>query len=280
MDPKNRDILLAAVASESYRAFLNAIFEVQGRHSRTGRFNHSTFARKAGLKSRGFAQEVVSGRKRLTPQSYPKFEKALGLPARVTALFHLLVVRDEPEMNEDELTPKEIGARIASLRERLQSELNASGSEKQISQQVFRHRHVLTVYATLGKPVTFETIVSRTGLQPALVRRVLEHLVTSHVAKESSGKFRSINPHLVFPGLGGDHPVKDAYLDTLGELQKIAKSNFSDADKTFIHSHVSIDPKRLGDLKKRLWETTLAFIDECDDDDGAVVAKLLVGFYV
>jgi DNA-binding transcriptional ArsR family regulator len=280
---KTLDILGAAVGAENYRDFLSAMFSVLGQHSRDGRFNHSMFARKAGLKSRGFAQEVVSGRKRLTAQSYPKFEKALGLPPRVTALFRLLVLRDEPSMNEEELTVKEIASRIESARARLQSDLDSSGSETHISRQVFRHRHVLTVYATLGnqkKGVTFEDIVRRTGLQPALVRRVLGHLVESDVAVEKASRFRSINPHLVFKGLGGDHPVKDAYLDTLSELQKSAAENFSDADKTFIHSHVSLDPRRLGELKKRLWDVVLEFIDECDDDDGEVVAKLLVGFYV
>lgn len=280
MDAKLRETLQAAVAADSYRAFLSAMFLVQGQHSREGRFNHSTFARKAGLKSRGFAQEVVSGRKRLTSQSYVKFEKALALPPRVAALFRLLVVREEPEMNEDELSPAELNKRITSARKRLQSDLDSSASEGSISRQVFRHRHVLTVYATLGKPIAFETVVTRTGLQPALVRRVLDHLLSSSVAVEKNGKFQSINPHLVFRGLGGDHPIKDAYLDTLGELQKVAKTNFADADKSFIHSHVSIDPRRLGELKKRLVDTIHEFIDECDDDDGAVVAKLLVGFYV
>ena len=126
MEAKARDILKAAVAADDYRSFLNAMFTVQGEHSREGRFNHSTFARKAGLKSRGFAQEVVSGRKRLTSQSYPKFEKALGLPARVSSLFHLLVLREEPKMNEDELTRGEIDERIKGLRDRLKSDLEQS----------------------------------------------------------------------------------------------------------------------------------------------------------
>lgn len=203
---------------------------------------------------------------------------------RANVVFKLLVLKDEPEVNEEELSAHEINERLESARARIRSELKLGDNEEpKISRGVFRHRHVLTVYATLGNQrdgVSFEDIARRTKLQPALIRRVLAHLVETKVATELDGRYRSINPLLVFQGLGGDHPVRDSYLDTMTELQKVAKDHFSDADKTFIHSHVSIDPKRLAEFKKRLWKVVLEFIDECDNDDGEAVAKFLVGFYV
>lgn len=283
MEARTRDLIEVCLREGDYRTFLGRIFETLGRHSRGGRFNHSTFARKAGLKSRGFAQEVVSGRKRLTKQSHPKFEKGLDLPDEVRFFLKLLLIRDEPEFNSEELSQKEIGRRIRAAQERFRAELSTSESKKTVSKQLYKHRHVLTVYATLGNQETgasFDDVVRRTGLQPAICRRVLDHLIAENVAVENNGRYRSINSHMVFKGLPGDHPMRDAYLETLSDLQKVAREKFSDVDKSFIQSHVSINPKRLPALKRKLFNAIIEFVEECDDDDGEQVAKLLVGFYV
>ncbi|MES2966106.1 MAG: hypothetical protein V4760_19660 [Bdellovibrionota bacterium] len=141
---------------------------------------------------------------------------------------------------------------------------------------------MLAVYAVLGnreRGASFEDIVRRTGLQPAICRRVLDQLLSQNLAQAKADRYFSQNSHLVFQGLGGDHPAKTAYLETVSDLHKSAATDFSDPEKVFVQSYFSVDPRRLPELKKKLWSVVLDFVDEYDHDDGERVGKLVVGFF-
>lgn len=282
MDEREKALSNIALESSDYRAFLSATLDALASTQKRGKFSQAAFARKAGFKSRGFTQEVISGRKRITSQSFPKFTKALQLPRHAGAVFKLLVLRDEPDFNEENLSKETIERELGEARDRLRSDLAIDEGGEALSKSLHGHRHVLAVYAVLGnreRGASFDDIVRRTGLQPALCRRVLEHLVSQNLAREKGDRFVSINSHLVFQGLGGDHPAKNAYLETVSDLHKSAASDFSDPEKVFVQSYFSIDPRRLPELKKRLWSVVLDFVDEFDHDDGERVGKLVVGFF-
>ncbi|MES2966105.1 MAG: hypothetical protein V4760_19650, partial [Bdellovibrionota bacterium] len=111
-----------------------------------GTFSHAAFARKAGFKSRGFTQEVISGRKRITSQSFPKFLKALQLPRHAAIAFKLLVLRDEPDFNEAGRARVEIERELTEVRRRLESDLSIAERGDDVSGKLHGHRHVLAVY--------------------------------------------------------------------------------------------------------------------------------------
>lgn len=282
MEERDRRLAQVALASGDYRSFLSATLETLSATQKRGKFSHAAFARKAGFKSRGFTQEVISGRKRITSQSFPKFTKALQLPRHANTVFKLLVLRDEPDFNEAGLSREAIERALGEVRDRIRTEMSFAEKGDEVSKKIHGHRHVLSIYAVLGnreKGASFDDIVRRTGLQPALCRRVLDQLVEQKLAQENNGRFVSINSHLVFQGLAGDHPAKTAYLETVSDLHKSAASDFSDPEKVFVQSYFSVDPRRLPELKKKLWSVILDFVDEFDHDDGERVGKLVVGFF-
>lgn len=282
MEERDRKLRDVALGAEDYRAFLAGAIEAIASTQKRGSFSHAAFARKAGFKSRGFTQEVISGRKRITSQSFPKFVKALQLPRLAASAFKLLVLRDEPDFNQDQIPREKIESQLSATRERLKAELSIADRGDEVAHKIHGHRHVLAVYAVLGnreKGASFDDIVRRTGLQPALCRRVLDQLVSQNLAKAKGDRYVSINPHLVFQGLGGDHPAKTAYLETVADLHKSATEDFSNPEKVFVQSYFSVDPRRLPELKKKLWSVVLDFVDEYDHDDGERVGKLVVGFF-
>lgn len=281
MDERTRKLALVAKDAKDYRAFLSRTFDVLGETSRNGKFSHAAFARKAGFKARGFAQEVVTGRKRITAQTYPKFETALALPHAIRGIFKYLVIKEEADLNTRGMTSEQIDLRLRDLRDQIESDLALTEKNEVVAEEVHGHRHILTVYAVLGnreRGASFDEVVQRTGLQAALCRRVLDHLLSRELAREEMGRYFSINPHLVFKGMGGTHPAKAAFLETVGELKHLANEDFSNPERVFIQSHFSIDPKRLPELKKRLWDVILEFVDEFDHDDGTRVGRLAVAF--
>ena len=277
MDARTHKMYEAAVGAACYREFLKGTFGAIAETSRAGKFNYAAFARKAGFTSRGFAQEVLSGRKRLTTQSYPKFVKALALPVMLKPYFSLLVAKEEPELNGDGLTETQIEENLKKLKERIKAELKLANREGTVAQVMFRHNHLLSIYSVLAKGATLEEISRRTSIHPATVERVLEHLVVQQVVEERSGRYHSVNPLLVFKGLPGDHPVRSTFLDTVEEMKKRATSQFE--QHLFLHAYFSVDRARLPELKKRLWDLMTEFVDQNGNDDGDGVAKMVLSLF-
>jgi len=83
----------------SYRAYLQAWF--RARKAANPRFSHRLFARKAGVKSPSLLNEVIAGRRNLTPATQAGFIAAMGLSRPAAAFFADLVTLDQSG-DEDE----------------------------------------------------------------------------------------------------------------------------------------------------------------------------------
>jgi hypothetical protein len=206
----------------------------------------------------------------------------LGLPFQLRKYFALLVMRDEAEFNDQNLSREEIEAKLAAVKERIRGQVafeSESSDGQGPHQEIFKATQFLSVYAVLGcrNGSDIDDVVRKTGLHPAVCRGVLHHLVQSKLVTEKAGRYKSVHSHLVAQHLPGDHEFKTAYLETVEHLKKRATADFDSAESLYIHSYFSIDRKRLPEFKKRLWSLVLEYIDSCDDDEGDAVYRLLVG---
>jgi uncharacterized protein (TIGR02147 family) len=82
----------------NYRCFLKDYFEEQKSKNRC--FSYKYIANKAGLRSRSFIHEVVSGKKNLSKDSLFALGKALGLSAKAFAYFEDLVAFNQTDDHE------------------------------------------------------------------------------------------------------------------------------------------------------------------------------------
>jgi uncharacterized protein (TIGR02147 family) len=95
----------------SYRAYLGDWYAA--RKEADARFSHRLFARRAGVSSPSLLNEVIGGRRNLTPRTAEGFVLALGLDDDGAAFFSALVQLEQAETDEER---NEAWERVASSR--------------------------------------------------------------------------------------------------------------------------------------------------------------------
>ena len=83
----------------SYRDYLRDWYAA--RKAADSRFSHRLFARRAGVSSPSLLNEVVHGRRNLTPRTLEGFLKALGLDDEASDFFSALVQLDQATTDEE-----------------------------------------------------------------------------------------------------------------------------------------------------------------------------------
>ncbi|MCB9765756.1 MAG: TIGR02147 family protein [Alphaproteobacteria bacterium] len=83
----------------SYRDFLGDWYDA--RKAADARFSHRFFARRAGVRSPSLLNEVIAGRRNLTPITVEGFIQALGLDDEAAAFFRDLVLMDQATTEEE-----------------------------------------------------------------------------------------------------------------------------------------------------------------------------------
>ena len=270
-------ILRAALDSTNYREF---IWNVATAQSRVGKPNISALSRKAGFSSRSFIGDVVDGRRRLSPSSYPMLARALSLPARLRAYFHLLVIRDEPDLNFEQVDSLCLEIRLKELRLRLQSDLETVRNKDKKAEALLKARDMMDCYAALGSGATLPEVAKRTGLSETYVAYVLEHFVGNSTAKKDGDRYVVDNPVVFFDDLGKNQNAKICYLQTLNELKRKADAGFHAADCAFSQFVFSVAPTQMPEFKRKLWDLMREFVESAESPDGDRIAKLAVGFYI
>jgi hypothetical protein len=279
METRESQTIQAAIEAQDYRGFLRGVFLAS---SKNGKPNYSALSRRAGFSSRGFIPDVLEGRRRLTGNSFPKMLRLVGGPSAVRGAFTCLVQLEEPELNPDQVSERDLRLRLNDMRGKLRARLQATGSsEPGFAKSLFKSHHILAVYAALGdrEPgMSVEEVARRSSVNLMICGQVVEHLHKQGVIREKNGLFVAANPHLIFEGLGEDHGFKASYLESVNELRRKASERFNAHDQLFCQSFFSVDRKRLPELKKRLREVVHEFV-EAEADDGDAVARVLVGLW-
>jgi uncharacterized protein (TIGR02147 family) len=242
--------------------------------------NMAALSRKAGFSSRSFIGDVIEGRRRLSPSSYPKLARALSLHARLRSYFHLLVVRDEPDLNFEQLDRLSIELRLKELRARLKNDLETALNKNKKAEALLKARDMMDCYAALGNGATIEEVASRTGLSLNYVKFVLEHFLSNSTARFENGKYVVDNAVVFFNDLGSSQNAKACYLQTINELKRKADSGFHNVDRAFSQFVFTVDSSKMPELKKKLWELMKEFTESSEVHDGDRIAKLAIGFYI
>lgn len=95
----------------SYRAYLGDWYAA--RKAADARFSHRLFARRAGVSSPSLLNEVIAGRRNLTPRTVEGFVQAIGLDDDAAAFFGALVQLEQAETDDER---NQAWERVASSR--------------------------------------------------------------------------------------------------------------------------------------------------------------------
>lgn len=277
---REHKLVRAALDSRDYRGFLaNALVASSKEGDKP---NIAALSRKAGFSSRSFIGDVIDGRRRLSARSYPKLARALALPIRLKSYFHLLVIRDERELNFENLRPDQIEAKILDVRAKLNSQLAKEESEREAATVLFKGRDLLDCYAALGpsgRGAAVTEVSKKTGLPADACTHALRFLVARGVVTENDGRFHATNSLFFVKDLGEDKGLKSCYLQSLDELKRKANIGFNSKDNAFFQFIYSLDRSRLPELKQRLWELLQEFVETSENSEGDGIGKLVIGLY-
>ncbi len=265
---------------DDYRLFLEQAFALL--KSDNPNFSYNYFARKAGFASRSFPREVITGRKRLTEISLPKFIQGLNLSEDGSNCFTYLVQSEHPELNAEKLSASAIKNLLQRSRKRLESALDFEQKNLE-SINIFQIDEWPKIYACLHHQVgsTIEEVMKRTGLGRAFSLRALngmlkEEMITYDPAAET---YVVKVGHLFLEKSAKDQFFKRYFVNSLEKAKFIAQENFVDRKTCFFNSTFSVKASKMEELCDELRGVLNRYVDANEFEHGDSVVVLNVAFW-
>jgi uncharacterized protein (TIGR02147 family) len=259
--------------SSNYRRFLA---------SATRGANFSELTRRAGFSSRSYIKEVIDGKKRIGAQSIPRFSKALSLTGPLNEYFKLLVRIEEEREAFDDHSKAQLQKRLNQVKERLKRKiekprLNAS------EHSVLLNSKSLRVYAALGSPekgATLSEIQNRCGLTKIQCENILQAFAEKSIVTLEGSRYKIGQTNFDFSELGGEHAFGNVLAQTLKNLAQMAPTRYRSDKELFLYSTFTVNEADLPEIKKRLRETLIDFMDSRQVDDGDRVAQVFLSLFI
>lgn len=255
----------------NYRRFILKVLESEPR------LNQAKLAARAQIKSRSFVTDLLKGSKRITPKTLPRFVEALKLKGAQKQLFEFLVMREERDCRPPRLTEEKILESIAKYSQSSEKTRAEILSKKEV---VFSSKDVFTVYAALGVPGVGATILEikqRTMLAESSIKLVLDHLVRHGLLEKIGEKYSVTEANIDLSGLG--ITFKKSYLESLSEILQRANAMEAGRGDLFYRAALSIDGKRVPELRSRIRELIQEFVNQEQSLEGDQVWKINLAFY-
>lgn len=264
------------VNSRNYREFL--LIELSWSRSGKGRPNFAEFARRAELASRSFVSDVVQGKKRITSKSLTNFKRGLRLTGTWVQLFELLVFLEETDIRPVHLQEADITNRIEKLRLRLRDKLLSNetpGREKSLNSSL-----VYDIYAALGsdaRGASLSEISDRTRHPAEAIAATLGHLIRAGMVELRSHRYFVGMQTLDLEQLGNSSDFQKVFLDSLDRLKANAVRMADHPDDLFFHSVLSVESRKLPELKRKLRDVLYQWMDEHQQDDADAIFRITLG---
>ncbi len=272
--------------AQTYREFLRIYFDEKP-------ISYASFARQTGF-GRSFPSDVVSGRRRLSHNSFLIFEKNLALPVAGKRLFRMLLQLEEPDLFLD--SPKashEIINRIRELKVSKWTLSRKSLLESNAVDKILVDSNIMMVFACCGikgKGSTYSEVLKKSGLPKLELDNFLKSLLAVNLLSvhsngpkknltfESSDYFEPSDTH-VFYNLNSNKPLLTKLFTNAANLAIERISNTHHEDNLFFTSVFCINSSKLKELKAQLRELTLKFIDESIAEEGDKMVRLTTAFH-
>lgn len=259
-----------------YRSFISLIITER---KKSKRFGYSHIARFGGFKARSFPRDVVSGKKRITLNSLPKFIKGLGLTSDLAEYFRILVEIDEVDCRTRNGDLAKLMKMKSNVEKRIASKQSIQLTDGQ--DRNFIHSSIPKIYASLGSldvGVHIESILKKTSLPESEVHRCLEFMVQQKLVRKSKAKYFPTENHLNFQNLKSDI-FKKHFVNTAEESIVMSKKHIQSEEKLFLSSSFSVNKAELPKLKEELRSLLLKYIDSSENSDGDRVINLVASLY-
>jgi len=278
-DPQFTDAQLRA---ENYRAFLRGFFIDASYRKCPKVLSYQEFATRAGFASKAFLNDVIAGKKRLTPSSIGKAAVGLGLNVQWADYLKYLVASEEPAFQSKQQPREYFLKRLSGQREKLLRSKRAKRVSALGPIATFLDQDFPDIYAALGDVVTGETvtmIAARANLPKARVEEVLEKMAQTGFAKTAdSGRYIPLVEALEADTLGTSEVFKADFFRSLEKAKRRFDTQANSKSSLFMVQTISVSKSQLPKLREKMAELIVEFADSAENAAGDAVAEICVGF--
>jgi hypothetical protein len=205
----------------------------------------------------------------------------MRLTGEAARYFRLLVYRDRPELRKG-TTNADIDKLLEKSRVRLLRHIHNRKQDHLLS--VYSQNAWPIVYASLGSDVngaSMDEISARARIPYRECEKILQEMERHQVVRKhtETGKFLSHNPHLIYQGLGNNSAFKDFFLASIVRAKKNAQANFSEQDRLFFSSAISVKRSNLQKYRLKLRELLDTFAENAEDVDGEDIVSIVCSLF-
>lgn len=236
--------------------------------------SQSAFSKKAGFSSRSFLSEYLSGKKKLSFDSFQKIKSALWLGREYKEYFSLLVQLEQPELfNSVKIETSDLN-RFAQKLEQKNEALTKIGKTSRFigTPDVFR------VFASLGCEQlgsSYAEINERAKLSSVRLKLAIDIMMREGLIKLREGRFFPVTSQIDILHLK-DKELVSLTKSVCSEISNDAEHMINENGSLLFYSCVSIDAIRSREFKEKIREALYQVFDIYQDDKGTEVRQVFV----
>lgn len=274
-----------ALEAPCYRGFLKLFFQEPIDWKKPKPLSFGQFAERSGFSSKSFMNDVIAGRKRITPKSFERVVLGLGLSTTWQQYFKFLVAIDEEAFRSPRESREELLAKLKELRQKLKRR-----SVKQIHREhsssivdVFVEEDFPEVYASLGaleSGADLPTIRNRSRLPEGRIKIVLSKMISAGLVSydETAGRYLPKADALNADDLRNSETFMRDFLRSQQKARVRLVSQVATGESLFMSQTFSVDSKRLSALKVELGKLIESFVAEAEEAEGDCVSEICISF--
>ena len=192
------------------------------------------------------------------------------------------MAEEEADVNFERLSQEGLGLKKAALREKLARRLSKSKNAER-SDAISLGARAVEIFAALGsqeKGATINEIQARTRLDLEVCQRVLNEFVRKALLRYENSRYYPSQTSLDLSSLGRDFGFTRLFGKVSEELNQTYRKKLSSNEELFFYCAYSVQREKLPEMKKRLRDVMLEFIDSEQMDDGDTVVKTILALYL
>ncbi len=267
------------LSAKSYRSFLRVFFNSSGGQRP---LTYGEFAQRAGFKSRTFMNDVILGRKRLTPLSIEQVKVGLRLTGAWADYLHCLVAMDEPKFQTSSRDQKYYLERLKKKKLALQarSKQKNGGTDDAIA-KILLQPNFPEMFAALGTfdaGADFETILSRTKFEKTVAISLLGKLIEAEIVELKNGRYYATEDSLQLEMLGSSEYLRADFFRSVDKAKRRFEKQAAAQKSLFMNQTFLVSEKDLRALREQVFELLKDFVASNEQAEGDTIAELTVAF--
>lgn len=279
-DPVFKNQLLLA---PSYRDFLKLFFNREKAARNPKKISYAEFALRSNFASKSYMNDVIAGRKRLTPGAFDKVVLGLGLTATWADYLKSLAALEEDEFCSVKKDRAYYQNQVLKLKKQILRSLSSKEipSQDRQAQKVFLTPEFPQIYASLGDVgigESLEGILKKSRLPEKQVSQALNELESIGILRFDSKNQRYIplSVSIEAYGLKSSDFFKNDFFRAMDKAKSRFKTQANTQEALFMTQSFSLDSRQLTLLRAQLAQVIESFAAQSETAEGDCIAEICI----